>query len=241
MASSISGPNGLPEPRITEYGDCAIYLSYPCTEYNAHVNDTLLSLSARLRKSGDWEDVISGYDSLVGSFNPLKMNLEEARNKLEAELSKKSNALKAKPEKIIEIPVYYGGKHGLDMKVIETASGLSEDAIIELHISQTYRVAMMGFIPGFTFLSQAPTLLHHPRRINPRLSVPSGSIGLAGWQTGIYGLSSPGGWQIIGRTPLKVFDASRDNPFLWEAGDSLRFVPQSGEFPDKALTEENTQ
>ena len=84
----------------------------------------------------------------------------------------------------------------------------------------------MGFIPGFTFLSEVDPVLHHPRHATPRAMVPAGSVGIANWQTGIYGLESPGGWQIIGRTDLAMFDPNRDEPFLVTAGDRIRFVPQ---------------
>jgi len=127
---------------------------------------------------------------------------------------------------IIDIPVHYGGEDGPDMARICEAAKLSVDEVISQHSAQTYRVCMMGFIPGFTFLSPAPKALHHPRLETPRVKVPAGSVGIANWQTGIYGLESPGGWQIIGRTPLSIFDANRDTPFLLNAGDRVRFIPQ---------------
>jgi len=127
---------------------------------------------------------------------------------------------------VIDIPVHYGGKNGPDMETICDTAKLSVDEVITQHSAQTYRVCMMGFIPGFTFLSPAPKALHHPRLTTPRAKVPSGSIGIANWQTGIYGLESPGGWQIIGRTPLSIFDARRETPFLINAGDRVRFIPQ---------------
>ena len=128
--------------------------------------------------------------------------------------------------KLIEIPVYYGGENGPDIETISAASKLTIDDVIAKHSQREYRVCMMGFIPGFTFLSPAPTELHHPRLATPRAKVPAGSIGIANWQTGIYGLESPGGWQIIGRTPLSIFDGKRDTPFLLNAGDRVRFMPQ---------------
>ena len=111
------------------------------------------------------------------------------------------------------------------MQNIMTSSGLTEAAVIEKHSAQIYDVCMMGFIPGFAFLSEAPKALHHPRHTSPRLNVPAGSVGIAGWQTGVYGISSPGGWQIIGRTSLALFDKTREDPFLLSAGDQVRFVP----------------
>lgn len=222
----------VPQPRIAPYGDCAVYLSYPAKGYDAGVNAAVLEIAARLRASGEWEDVVSGYDSLVASFNPVKMSLNTAGKRLEAALGQRPKTARRTSAKTIDVPVYYGGENGPDMNAIIASSGLSKTDIIKAHSAAPYTVSMMGFVPGFTFLSEAPQALHHPRHSEPRLSVPAGSIGIAGWQTGIYGLSSPGGWQIIGRTPLTLFDASREAPFLWKAGDSLRFVPQFGIFPE---------
>lgn len=224
----------LAEPRISSYGDSALYLTFSSTAYDAAANTAVLALAHQLRTSGDWEDVVSSYHSLMASFNPVKISAEKARRKLEAALTAPAKPAAKIASKIIDVPVYYGAASGLDMSTIIKSSGLSEAAIIKAHSAEPYRVCMMGFVPGFTFLSEAPKVLHHPRRSEPRLSVPAGSIGIAGWQTGIYGLSSPGGWQIIGRTPLTLFDPSRPEPFLWQAGDSLRFVPQTGVFPEGA-------
>ena len=105
------------------------------------------------------------------------------------------------------------------------ACGLTPEEVIARHCGRDYLVCMMGFIPGFAFLSETDTALHIARRTDPRAHVPTGSVGLAGWQTGIYGLESPGGWQIIGRTSSVMFDPQRETPFLLNAGDWIRFVP----------------
>lgn len=237
MAKSNSELENLPEPRLAPYGDGAIYLEYDTSTYDAGVNKAVLNLAVQLRESGKWVDVVSGYNSLIAAFNPHEMTLDTAVTTLEKELSRKKKAV-ARIPKTIDVPVYYGGKFGPDMETLIKSSGLSEDKIIKSHSAENYHVCMMGFVPGFTFLSEAPKVLHHPRLEKPRLSVPSGSIGIAGWQTGIYGLSSPGGWQIIGRTPLKIFDAKRETAFLWQAGDKLRFIPQAGPYPNEIEPEE---
>ena len=113
---------------------------------------------------------------------------------------------------------------------IRDSHKLSQADVIKLHSQQLYDVCMMGFIPGFAFLSEAPAELHHPRHATPRPNVRAGSVGIAGWQTGIYGQDSPGGWQIIGRTPLKIFDKSRKDLFLVKAGDQIQFVPIEAKF-----------
>ncbi|HGP2620803.1 TPA: 5-oxoprolinase subunit PxpB [Salmonella enterica] len=126
----------------------------------------------------------------------------------------------------VEIPVIYGGAGGPDLAAVARHSGLSEKQVVELHASVEYVVWFLGFQPGFPYLGNLPAPLHMPRRAEPRLQVPAGSVGIGGAQTGIYPLSTPGGWQLIGLTPLKLFDPMREPPVLLRPGDSVRFVPQ---------------
>ncbi|EAT7788588.1 5-oxoprolinase subunit PxpB [Salmonella enterica] len=126
----------------------------------------------------------------------------------------------------VEIPVIYGGAGGPDLAAVARLSGLSEKQVVELHASVEYVVWFLGFQPGFPYLGNLPESLHMPRRAEPRLQVPAGSVGIGGAQTGIYPLSTPGGWQLIGLTPLKLFDPMREPPVLLRPGDSVRFVPQ---------------
>lgn len=126
----------------------------------------------------------------------------------------------------VEIPVIYGGAGGPDLAAVARHSGLSEKQVVELHASVEYVVWFLGFQPGFPYLGNLPESLHMPRRAEPSLQVPAGSVGIGGAQTGIYPLSTPGGWQLIGLTPLKLFDPMREPPVLLRPGDSVRFVPQ---------------
>ncbi|ECY3263986.1 5-oxoprolinase subunit PxpB, partial [Salmonella enterica subsp. enterica serovar Saintpaul] len=126
----------------------------------------------------------------------------------------------------VEIPVIYGGAGGPDLAAVARHSGLSEKQVVELHASVEYVVWFLGFQPGFPYLGNLPESLHMPRRAEPRLQVPAGSVGIGGAQTGIYPLSTPGGWQLIGLTPLKLFDPMQEPPVLLRPGDSVRFVPQ---------------
>lgn len=212
-------------PHISAYGDHALLLQWPTPEFSFEINDRIHALSDRLRQSGNFTDVVPGYDSLLCVFDLARHSMSFIENRVKAQLSK-TDTVSNRKSKIIDIPVHYGGSDGPDMPTICAASGLSEAEVIQHHSTETYRVCMMGFIPGFTFLSPAPKALHHPRLETPRVKVPAGSIGIANWQTGIYGLESPGGWQIIGRTPLSIFDAKRKTPFLLNAGDQIRFIPQ---------------
>ncbi|WP_371396388.1 5-oxoprolinase subunit PxpB [Fretibacter rubidus] len=215
----------LPTPKIQPYGDAAVLLSYGVEGFSDAASQAVLSLSQHFKAQSGWTDIVCGYDSIMGTFDPQVMRLGAAVNRFQL-AAQSVDTLDSIAAVTVDIPVHYGSEHGPDMNAIMDASGLSEAGVIDAHAAQTYRVCMMGFVPGFTFLSPAPKALHHPRHDTPRLSVPAGSIGIAGWQTGIYGLSSPGGWQIIGRTEASIFDINRSPIFLLKAGDNLRFVPQ---------------
>jgi len=212
-------------PKIKPYGDHALLIDWGGREFSDAVNDQVHMLAVKLRESQKYLEVIPAYDSLVCVFDLGQLASDSAKRHVEDILARE-NFSKTELGPIIDIPVNYGGENGPDMERICVAAKLSMDKVIALHSAQTYRVCMMGFIPGFTFLSPAPKALHHPRLETPRAKVAAGSIGIANWQTGIYGLDSPGGWQIIGRTPLSIFDAIRETPFLLNAGDRVRFIPQ---------------
>lgn len=128
--------------------------------------------------------------------------------------------------RFIEIPVVYGTAAGPDLGEVARHAGLSEKQVVELHASIDYVVWFLGFQPGFPYLGGLPERLATPRRDEPRLQVPAGSVGIGGSQTGIYPLVTPGGWQLIGHTPLPLFDPQRDAPVLLRPGDTVRFIPQ---------------
>lgn len=213
------------DPQIIPYGDAALLVKYDdAAGYSKQVSFAVQALCKSLNANRYWDEVVPGYDSVLVSFDQTKLTMDQAHRKIKNKIAR-LDVSKVEPGRLVEIPVYYGGENGPDMGNIALSSGLSEAEIIRAHSSQEYIVCMMGFVPGFAFLSEAPKALHHPRHEQPRLSVPAGSIGIAGWQTGIYGLETPGGWQIIGRTPLTMFNSRRDDPFLLKAGDRVRFVP----------------
>ena len=229
-------------PQISAYGDHAIYIKYDTDEFDTAINDVVHDLAARFKPDNHWIDVMTGYDSLVLTFDNRQLSFETAKHKAENAIRRQSGFAPPKTPspktpspktpslkehgRLIDIPVHYGGEYGPDLAAICRSSGLSEQAVIEKHSAQIYRVCMMGFLPGFAFLSEIPKALHHPRRATPRARVPAGSIGIANWQTGIYGLDSPGGWQIIGRTDLTLFDKTRTPPSLIETGNQIRFIAQ---------------
>lgn len=213
-------------PTIRNYGDNAVLVEWPCTGFNAAVSDHVHRLAAQLRLTPIFTEVMPGYDSLVVSFDAAVLSLASVRTQIEAALARSHDISAAATSRLVDIPVIYGGEDGPDLEAMAQKIGKAPHDVIALHSDPEYRVCMMGFIPGFAFLSEVDPLLHHPRHATPRSFVPAGSVGIANWQTGIYGLASPGGWQIIGRTAVDMFDANREKPFLVEAGDRIRFVPQ---------------
>ena len=171
-------------------------------------------------------EIIPSYRSLVLVYEPLVVDLLDLEEKLTTLYRDLECATGANTE-IVEIPVCYGGEFGEDLEHVAMHNGLSTDEVISIHSETLYPVYMIGFTPGFPYLGGLSDKLHTPRLATPRTIVPAGSVGIANNQTGIYPIDSPGGWQLIGRCPFKLFDPLRSHPFLIKAGDHLRFTPVS--------------
>jgi KipI family sensor histidine kinase inhibitor len=171
-------------------------------------------------------EIIPSYRSLVLVYEPLVVDMPKLQEKLVILYGDVESAIDLNAE-IVEIPVCYGGEFGEDLEYVATHNGLSVDQVISIHSGTLYPVYMIGFTPGFPYLGDLSEKLHTPRLATPRTLVPAGSVGIANNQTGIYPIDSPGGWQLIGRCPYKLFDPLRSNPFLVKAGDQLRFIPVS--------------
>jgi len=172
------------------------------------------------------EEVIPTYRSLLIVYDPERTRpaqLEELIENTEQHL----DDIRIPPPKVVEIPVCYGGEFGPDIEHVAKTHDLTVEEVIRLHSEPEYRIYMVGFTPGFPFLGGLSEKLHTPRLESPRTNVPRGSVGIANNQTGVYPIGSPGGWQLIGRTPLKLFAPERENPILYQAGDFLRFKPIS--------------
>ena len=163
------------------------------------------------------------YCSLLVKFDPLKLRHDELEQILQKYLPRlKDLALPAPRE--IEIPVCYGDEYGPDLNEVCALHGITPARAIELHTSTTYIVYFLGFVPGFAYLGELPEALITPRLATPRRSVPAGSVGIAGKQTGIYPFATPGGWRLLGRTPLSIFQPDRKELSLLSLGDRVRFV-----------------
>lgn len=209
---------------IIPFGDSGFLVKYPVETYSETVTNHIHSVINLLKEQPSWEELVPGYNSLLAYFCPDNFPPSKALAALHSALEATAKSKSAK-SRLVEIPVCYGGEFGPDINTIQASSGLSAEDVIKLHTTPVYAVCMMGFVPGFTFMSAAPEPLHHSRHETPRSMVPAGSVGIAGWQTGIYGIESPGGWQLIGRTPLSIFDPERKDPFLLAAGDRVKFLP----------------
>jgi len=173
-------------------------------------------------------EIIPTYRSLLLIYDPLTTLPEKLIRFIEQADSGLGDE-DAGPFRRVDIPVCYGGEFGPDMDTVAKTAGLGIEEVIQRHSAPDYLIYMVGFTPGFPFLGGLDEKLFTPRLKTPRMAVPQGSVGIANNQTGIYPITSPGGWQIIGRTPLTLFAPHRENPFLYQAGDRIRFIPISPE------------
>jgi len=171
------------------------------------------------------EECVPTYRSLLVYYDPLKTSYEQLVFRLK-DLEKRLNEYIVAPQKrVIEVPVVYGGEYGPDLSYVAKYHSLDEGDVVRLHSCREYTVYMIGFVAGFPYLGEAAGEIATPRLKTPRLRVPAGSVGIAEKQTGIYPCESPGGWQIIGRTPLKFFDIKKHPPPLIQPGDTVKFRP----------------
>lgn len=169
-------------------------------------------------------DVVPTYSSVAVYFDPLRTDYQALLDRIERE-SQRPAGPAAQSRPLIRIPVCYGGEFGPDLPEVAAFAHLGETDVVRLHSSAIYRVFMLGFVAGFAYMGTVDARIAVPRRAAPRVRVPLGTVGIAGVQTGIYPAETPGGWRLIGRTPLKPFDPGRDQPFLMRAGDRVQFYP----------------
>jgi inhibitor of KinA len=179
--------------------------------------------------------IVVHYDPLVAAREENGRPYERVVNFLRERLTGLAvEALDA--PRLVEIPVCYGGDLGPDLDDVARMHELSPDEVVRLHSAAEYLVYMIGFMPGFAYLGGLPERIATPRRKTPRTAVPAGTVGIGGRQTGVYPLVSPGGWNLIGRTPVKIFDIARSEPTLLGTGDRVRFRPMTRAEFDEAST-----
>lgn len=213
--------------RIVSLGDSALIVhvadefeSDPPAALEAvlHVSDQI-----RAAKIDAVTDVAPAYTSVAVFFDPVRVrNFEEIVDAIRNALAKSSRSSSHRG-RTIEIPVCYDGDFAPDLRDVAESAGISTDDVVRLHSRAKYLVSCVGFAPGFPYLSGLPRALATPRRATPRTRVPAGAVAIGGAQTGIYPQESPGGWNIIGRTPMRLFDATQNPPALLRAGDKVRF------------------
>jgi KipI family sensor histidine kinase inhibitor len=214
-----------PYPRLLPAGDSAVLVELGA-EINPSLNQRVHDLATAIARSAfrGLIAVVPGYASLLVHYDPLHVRADEVLVLLGERL-----AGSARPERrrgrLREVPTCYGGVHGPDLENVAALHGLAVDEVVRLHSEPTYLVYFLGFAPGFAYMGEVPRTLATPRLETPRTSVPAGSVGIAGTQTGVYAVSTPGGWRLLGRTPLRLFDPRRDPPTFFLPGDRVRFVP----------------
>ena len=220
-----SNPASRPLPRMRLCGETALSIEFG-DDIHPSINRQVHALSHALRALGEPGilELNPTYRSLFVQYDPWEISYERLLMNIESALAAASKE-RLEPADILEIPVCYGRGLGPDLEEVAARHGLTPESVVALHASPVYDVVMVGFTPGFPYLSGLDRRLVTPRKEVPRKLVPAGSVGIADRQTGIYSIDSPGGWQIIGRTPLRLFDPNRNDPFLVKPGDRLRFTP----------------
>ncbi len=209
--------------RVIAAGDAALVVDLPeriAPELNAWC--VALARSLRSRLGTAVRDVVIGYCTVTTYFDPLQTDPAWLENEIHAA----ADGVEVEPARdgaVIDVPVSYGGDFGPDLSDVARFGGCSDDRVIALHTAREYRVYLVGFVPGFAYMAEVDPRIATPRRSSPRTAVPAGSVAIAGGQTGVYPSVTPGGWNIIGRTPLAPYDPNRREPFLFRPGDRVRF------------------
>ena len=214
------------KPTISPVGDCAISIDFGQAidpKINRQIRQVIeqikvLQLDGIIELVPTYCALLVQYDAMVYSYSDICRILEPT---LQESVTDSANELVT----IVEIPTVYGGEFGPDLGFVASYNHISENEVVSIHSGTDYLVYMLGFIPGFTYLGGMDPRIATPRLSSPRTLIPAGSVGIAGEQTGTYPSDSPGGWQIIGRTPVTMYDMSKEQAALLRAGDYVRYVP----------------
>ena len=214
------------KPTISPVGDRAISIDFGQVidpTINRHIRQTIERIKA-LQLEGIIE-LVPTYCALLVEYDAMLYSYSEICNIIEPTLDEGMTNTTNELVTVVEVPTVYGGEFGPDLSFVASHNHLSEDEVISIHSGTDYLVYMLGFIPGFTYLGGMDPRIATPRLSSPRTLIPAGSVGIAGEQTGTYPSDSPGGWQIIGRTPVTMYDMSKAQAALLKAGDYVRYVP----------------
>ena len=216
--------------RIVPAGDAAVVVEF-ADRIDPVVNGAAIALAQSIEAAtlAGVRDVVPTYRTVAIHFDPLRTDYAALVARVEAWCTGDRSPYQSetRPQygdpSPVRVPVCYAGEFGPDLTAVAEFGGLTEAEAIQLLTSRTYRVFMLGFMPGFAYMGTVDERIATPRLPTPRLHVAAGSVGIAGAQTGIYPVATPGGWRIVGRTPLKPFDLGRDQPFLFKPGDAVQF------------------
>ena len=204
-------------------GDSAVNVEFGRT-IDPEINKKIRGLSDSLSRKPirGVTECIPTFRSLLVCYDPLQTGCEALIKKLKKRI-KSLDQVSGGEKRVFNIPVCYGGEFGEDIAFVASHAGLTEQEVIDIHTGRDYLIFMLGFLPGFAYLGGMDERLFTPRLKTPRLEIFEGAVGIGGEQTGIYPIASPGGWQLIGKTPVKVFDKSKKSPILYKAGDYIKF------------------
>ncbi|MES2882528.1 MAG: 5-oxoprolinase subunit PxpB [Bacteroidota bacterium] len=233
--------NATASYNIFPLGDSALLIDYG-NEMNLAINKKILHQFRVLKEAKLFfiTDIVPGYSSLAVHYNVALLHFKKTADNTVFETAMalispylSNNNEQQENTRLIKLPVCYQQPFCLDMDTVAMQKKIDPEEIINLHVAETYRVYMLGFLPGFAYMGQVNDQIAIPRKPQPRAAVPAGSVGIAGGQTGIYPLTSPGGWQIIGRTPVPLFNKEQNNPTLLQPGDTVQFFSiTANEFAD---------
>lgn len=206
-------------------GDRALVVEFG-NQIDPAINDKVHALAARIAETRipGVQEMVPTFRSLMIYYDPAITSFENVRKKT-AELTGQLIGKTTEKKRILKIPCCYGARFGLDLADMEKHTGLDRDEIIKIHSSVDYKIYMMGFLPGFVYLGGLDKRIEMPRLKSPRVRILPGAVGIGGNQTGVYPLASPGGWRLMGGTPVDFYDPYREDPILCKAGEYIRFVP----------------
>lgn len=211
--------------KILPLGDSAVLVQLG-DEIDLKINQHVHALANLIEMSSisGIVETVPAYATLLVHYDPLIVSFAMIKDHLRAKISQ-AEVITSRPPRRVEVPVRYGGESGPDMESVASHCGLQVEDVIRIHSEKIYTVYMMGFTPGYPYMGKLDDALVMPRLDTPRTRVPAGTVAIAGSQTGIYSVESPGGWNLIGWTPLKLFDLESDSPFLFSPGDEVKFIP----------------
>ena len=217
------------EPKYLLAGDQAVVVELG-DEIDPVLNQRVHALGRAIEERGitGLRDLVPTYRSLLVQYDPVTVTLDDLRASV-ADAFESLDEESVAASRVVLLPTLYGGENGPDLEFVAENAGLTLEAVVAAHSAVDYLVYMMGFTPGFPYLGGLDERLATPRLQTPRLAIPAGAVGIAESQTGVYPTASPGGWRLIGRTPLDLFDAQRDPPAMLAAGDYVRFMPLADE------------